>query len=134
MPEHREHPAKIAASDAAFPSRKAAPPLTLLSEETANARHHYRITVDRLDVQQPTTGEGGLESLSFFASTLNDISAAIGTLRQGLDCSSCHAAKLAVGLSLIREVMHAHRDRVQLHETLLELFRLLESTPTQANA
>jgi hypothetical protein len=26
--------------------------------------HHYRITVDKLE---PTVGEGGLESLSFFA-------------------------------------------------------------------
>jgi hypothetical protein len=97
-------------------------------------RYNYRITVDRLDGQQPSTGEGGLESVSFFASTLNDISAAIGTLRERLDCSSCHAAKLAVGLSLIREVMHAHRDLAPLHETLLELFQSLESTPTQANA
>ena len=134
MPEDREHPPNFAPSEAAFPSRKAAPPVTALSEETGDERHHYRITVDRLDVQQPSTGEGGLESLSFFASTLNDISAAIGTLRERLDCSSCHAAKLAVGLSLIREVMHTHRDQIQIHETLLDLFQSLERMPTQANA
>jgi hypothetical protein len=97
-------------------------------------RYNYHVTVDRLDLRQHTTGEGGLESVSFFASTLNDISAAIAPLRDRLDCSSCHAAKLAVGLSLIREVMHAHRDRIQLHETLLELIRSLEHTPTQAIA
>jgi Domain of Unknown Function with PDB structure (DUF3861) len=93
--------------------------------------HHYRITVDTLG---PTAGEGGLESVSFFASTLNDISAAIGTLRDRLDCSACHATKLAVGLSLIQEVMHAQRDRIQLPEPLLELLQSLESTPAKANA
>jgi hypothetical protein len=97
-------------------------------------RYNYHVTVDRLDLRQHTTGEGGLESVSFFASTLNDISAAIAPLRDRLDCSACHATKLAVGLSLIREVMHGDRDRIELHEALLELFQSLESTSTQANA
>ncbi|MGB9414876.1 MAG: DUF3861 family protein [Acidobacteriaceae bacterium] len=97
-------------------------------------RYNYHVTVDRLDLRQHTTGEGGLESVSFFASTLNDISAAIAPLRDRLDCSACHATKLAVGLSLIREVMHGQRDRIELHEALLELFQSLESTSTQANA
>src|SRR5438309_525612 len=67
----------------------------------------YRITVDALD---PTTGEGGLESISFFASTPNDILAAANSLRARLDCSACHATKLAVGLGLLSEAMHAHRN------------------------
>ena len=72
--------------------------------------HHYCITVDALE---PTTGEGGLESLSFFASTSHDIFAAISTLRDRFDCSTCHATKVALGLSLMNEVLGAHRDRAQ---------------------
>ena len=60
----------------------------------------YRITVEALD---PTPGEEGFESLSFFASTSHDVFAAIGTLRDRFECSSCHATKLAVGLSLLNE-------------------------------
>jgi hypothetical protein len=60
----------------------------------------YRITVEALD---PTQGEEGFESLSFFASTSHDIFAAIGTLRDRFECSACHATKLAVGLSLLHE-------------------------------
>lgn len=75
--------------------------------------HHYCITVDALE---PTTGEGGLESISFFASTSHDILTTVNSLRARLDCSACHATKLAVGLGLIHEVMHAHRDPAPLHE------------------
>jgi hypothetical protein len=60
----------------------------------------YQITVEALD---PTPGEEGFESLSFFASTSHDIFAAIGTLRDRFECSACHATKLAVGLSLLNE-------------------------------
>jgi hypothetical protein len=60
----------------------------------------YRITVEVLD---PTTGEGGLESLSFFASTSHDIFAAAGALRDRFDCSACRATRLAVGLSLLNQ-------------------------------
>jgi hypothetical protein len=65
----------------------------------------YRITVDKLDALDPATGEEGLESVSFFASTPHDIFAAISALRDRFDCSACHATKLAVGLSLLSEPM-----------------------------
>jgi uncharacterized protein DUF3861 len=65
--------------------------------------HHYRVTVDALD---PSQGEEGLQSLSFFASTHNDIFAAIGILRARLEFSACAATKLAVGLGLVSEVLH----------------------------
>jgi hypothetical protein len=64
--------------------------------------HHYRITVEKLE---PTTGGGGLESLSFFASTTDDILSAAKSLRARLECSACHATKLAVGLGLLSEAM-----------------------------
>jgi hypothetical protein len=67
--------------------------------------HHYRITVDKLDALEPTTGEGGLESVSFFASTPDDILSAAKSLRARLECSACHATKLAVGLGLLSEAM-----------------------------
>jgi hypothetical protein len=70
----------------------------------------YRITVDALD---PTPGEEGLESLSFFASTSHDIFAAIATLRDQFDCSACHATKLAIGLSLISEAIPTGAISVQ---------------------
>jgi hypothetical protein len=96
--------------------------------------HHYRITVDELDAH-PATGEGGLESLSFFASTPDDILSAAKSLRARLECSACHATRLAVGLSLINEVISAQRDPIQLHEPLLELFKSLEiSIAAKANA
>ena len=44
------------------------------------AAHHYRITVDALD---PDPGGEGLQSLSFFASTPDDIFAAIDPLAHG---------------------------------------------------
>ena len=62
----------------------------------------YRITVEALD---PATGEEGLESLSFFASTPHDILTAAKSLRARLDCSACHATKLAVGFSLLSEAI-----------------------------
>jgi hypothetical protein len=68
-------------------------------------RHHYRITVDKLDALDPTTGEGGLESLSFFASTSHDILAAANSLRDRFDCSACQATKLVVGLGLLSEAI-----------------------------
>lgn len=67
------------------------------------AAHHYRITVDALD---PDPGGEGLQSLSFFASTPDDIFAAIATLRERLQCTACQATKLAVGLGLLSEVPH----------------------------
>jgi hypothetical protein len=85
----------------------------------------YRIVVDALD---PITGEGGLESLSFFASTPHDILAAANNLRAGLDCSACHATKLAVGLGLIREVMYTHREPELFSEPMRELLGSLEIT------
>ena len=93
--------------------------------------HHYRITVDALE---PTTGEGGLESLSFFASTPHDMLAAANSLRAQLDCSACHATKLAVALGLIREVMHRRREPGLFSESLSELLRSLEAIPAKANA
>lgn len=62
---------------------------------------HYRITVDKLDAPHP--GEGGLESISFFAATQNDVFAEANQLRSSLGCSACAATKLALGLSLIGE-------------------------------
>jgi Domain of Unknown Function with PDB structure (DUF3861) len=94
--------------------------------------HHYRITVDLLE---PAAGEGGLESVSFFASTPNDILSTANNLRARLECSACHATRLAVGLSLINEVIFAQRDPMPLHEPLLELFQSLEiSGAAKANA
>ena len=79
--------------------------------------HHYRITVDALD---PTPGEGGLQSLAFFASTHTDIFAATGTLRERLECTACHATRLAIGLSLLSEAMH---ERYMLFTPLREPMR-----------
>jgi hypothetical protein len=132
MSEHSEFPTRLAETasrDAAFPSRKAARPVTSPSQAIGNPRHDYRITVDMLE---HPTGKEGLQSLSFFASTPNDILAAADNLRGRFDCSASHATKLAVGLSLIREVMHAYRDPKQLREPLLELFQSLEITAAKA--
>jgi hypothetical protein len=98
---------------------------------TTASPHHYRITVDKLE---PPTGEEGLQSLSFFASAPHDILAAANSLRDRFNCSASHATKLAVGLSLISEVMHAHHDPAQLHEPLLELFQSLEFAAAKADA
>jgi hypothetical protein len=86
-------------------------------------RHHYRITVEKLD---PATGEEGLESISFFASTSHDILAAANNLRDRLNCSACHATKLAVGLGLIREVMYIHREPELFSEPMRALLGSLE--------
>ena len=84
--------------------------------------HHYRITVDALD---PTRGEEGLQSLSFFASTHTDIFAAIGTLRERLECTACHATRLAIALSLLSEVMH---------EPMREVVKSLNEIASEASA
>jgi hypothetical protein len=105
--------------DAAFPSRKAASSLTPPADGIGNPRqHHYRITVDMLG---HGVGEEGLQSISFFASTHNDILTAANSLRDRLNCSACHATKLAVGLSLLSEAMHAHRDPALFTEPMRQL-------------
>src|SRR5258708_32476196 len=80
--------------------------------------HHYRITVEKLE---PTAGEEGLESISFFASTPHDILAAANNLRARLNCSACHATRLVVGLSLLSEAMPAHRDPALFTEPMRQL-------------
>jgi hypothetical protein len=88
--------------------------------------HHYRITVDALD---PTPGEEGLQSLSFFASTHTDIFAAVGALRDRLECTACHATRLAVGLSLLSEVVQQHTLLTPLSEHVRELIVATTDTP-----
>jgi hypothetical protein len=96
--------------------------------------HHYRITIERLDLRQHPSGEGGLESLSFFASTPHDILTTASNLRVRLDCSACHATKLAVGLGLIREVMRTHREPELFSEPISELLGSLETAPAKTDA
>jgi hypothetical protein len=60
----------------------------------------YRITVEALD---PTPGEEGFESLSFFASTHSDIFAQANSLRNRLDCSASSATRLAIASCLLAE-------------------------------
>ena len=67
--------------------------------------HHYRVTVDKLDALEP--GGEGTESVSFFASTHNDLFAEAKQLRQSLGCSACSATKLALGRGLINEAQVA---------------------------
>jgi hypothetical protein len=62
--------------------------------------YHYRITVDMLE--QPT-GEEGLQSLSFFASTPHDLFAEASQLRHRLGCSACMAARFALARCLLAE-------------------------------
>ncbi len=90
------------------------------------APHHYRITVDALD---PSQREEGLQSLSFFASTYSDIFAAVGNLRERLECTACAATKLAVGLGLLSEVMH---QRHILPEPMREVIAALSESPDGA--
>jgi hypothetical protein len=91
--------------------------------------HHYRITVDALD---PTRGEEGLQSLSFFASTHTDIFAAIGTLRERLECTACHATRLAMGLSLLSEVMQEqHTLLTPLREPMREVVKSLNEIASE---
>jgi hypothetical protein len=93
--------------------------------------HHYRITVDALD---PTPGEGGLQSLSFFASTHTDIFAATGTLRERLECTACHATRLAIGLSLLSEVMHErHMLLTPLREPMRQVVKTLNEIASETN-
>jgi hypothetical protein len=93
--------------------------------------HHYRITVDALD---PTPGEEGLQSLSFFASTHTDIFAAIGTLRERLECTACHATRLAIGLSLLSEVMQEqHTLLTPLREPMREVVKSLNEIASEAS-
>jgi hypothetical protein len=87
------------------------------------APHHYRITVDALD---PSRGEEGLQSLSFFASTHGEVFAAVANLRERLECTACTATKLAVGLALLSEVMHQrHILPTPLREPMRELIAAL---------
>lgn len=66
--------------------------------------HHYRITVDKLEpLDRFESGEGGLESISFFAATPNDLFAEAKQVRHRLGCSACRAAKLAVARGLLGE-------------------------------
>jgi hypothetical protein len=89
--------------------------------------HHYRITVDALD---PSAGEEGLQSLSFFASTHGDIFAAAANLRERLECTACSATKLAVGLGLLSEVMHQRPILLApLREPMRELIAALSGSP-----
>jgi hypothetical protein len=91
--------------------------------------HHYRITVDALD---PTPGEEGLQSLSFFTSTHTDIFAAVGTLRESLECTACHATRLAIGLSLLSEVMHEqHMLFTPLREPMREVVKSLNEIASE---
>jgi hypothetical protein len=92
----------------------------------------YRITVDKLDVLDSTTGEGGLESISFFAATPHDILAAANSLRDRLDCSACHATRLVVGLSLLSEAMPAHRDPALFTEPMRQLLGSLQAAAAEA--
>jgi hypothetical protein len=62
--------------------------------------YHYRITGDMLE--QPT-GEEGLQSLSFFASTPHDLFAEASQLRHRLGCSACIATRLATVRCLLAE-------------------------------
>jgi uncharacterized protein DUF3861 len=97
----------------------------------------YRITVDALDVDtfDPVTGEEGLQSLSFFASTSHDILAAVSSLRTRGDLSACTAAKLGVAISLLSESRHERRDDAlftPLQQAAIELLRSLEPVAVEA--
>lgn len=78
--------------------------------------HHYRITVEKLDkLDALDPGEAGLESVSFFASTSNDLLVEASQLRQRLGCSACMAAKLAVARGLLAEESAAQRPSSLVH-------------------
>jgi hypothetical protein len=87
--------------------------------------HHYRITVDKLDPLKP--GEGGLESVSFFAATSGDILDAAKTLRERAGYTASDAAKLALALSLLNSA-------VPKHSSLAALAPLLEAAGELANS
>jgi hypothetical protein len=79
--------------------------------------HHYRITVDKLD--DLNLGGEGLESLSFFASTGNNLFAEANQLRDRLGCSALHATRLAIARGLLAEesaVLHPSSSLVILTE------------------
>ncbi|HZB87733.1 MAG TPA: hypothetical protein VE291_03655 [Terracidiphilus sp.] len=82
----------------AFPSGKAAPPATPPSNDGENSRHDYRVTID---VLHPCGGEGS-ESVSFFASTENDLFAEVDRLRHQGN-SAAVALRLALGIGLLKE-------------------------------
>jgi hypothetical protein len=63
----------------------------------------YRITLEKLDALDPATGEEGLESISFFASTSHDLFAETSQLRHRLGCSACTATRLALARCLLAE-------------------------------
>jgi hypothetical protein len=124
----REFPTDLAGadiSDAAFPSRKAAPSETPSTQDLGNSRHHYRITVDKLDPLKP--GEEGLESVSFFAATSSDILAAANNLRERAGYSASDAAKLALALSLLNSAVPKHSGLVALAPLLDAAGELLNS-------
>lgn len=66
----------------------------------------------------PETGEDGLHSLSFFASNQEDVFAAVSHLRNQFGLTACHAACLAVGVSLVNQAHESHAAK--------SLFRLPE--------
>jgi hypothetical protein len=74
----------------------------------------YRITVDKLDALDPTTGEEGLESISFFASTPHDLFAEASQLRHRLGCSACMATRLAIARCLLAEESAVRRPSSSL--------------------
>ena len=85
-------------------------------------------------MQAAPPGGEGLESVSFFASTPHDILTTSSSLRARLDCTACHATKLAVGLGLITDVVHTHRDPAIFTEPMRELLGPLETTVAKTNA
>jgi hypothetical protein len=85
-------------------------------------------------MQAAPAGGEGLESVSFFASTPHDILTTSSSLRARLDCTACHATKLAVGLGLITDVVHTHRDPAIFTEPMRELLGPLETTVAKTNA
>jgi len=60
--------------------------------------HHYRITVDALN-----PGGEGLESLSFFASTGNNLFVEANQLCDRLGCSALQATRLAIARGLFAD-------------------------------
>ena len=114
MPPNGEFPgdsARTATSDAAFPSRKVAPPVTPPSNGVENSRHDYRITID---VLHPCGGEGS-ESVSFFASTENDLFAEVDRLRRQGN-RAADALRLALGIGLLKEKSPAQPIRASANE------------------
>jgi hypothetical protein len=62
-----------------------------------------------------------------------DIFAAVGTLRERLQCTACAATKLAVGLGLLSEVLHQqHLLPTPLREPMREFIATLSDSPDGA--